>query len=404
MTPCCLSAIISKVAEDALKREHIPDEAAIIGSEAESGIKKEWDDIFHKEEQGSHVVVHGRIPGGGEGGLDRLFDKPQEVSPEILLLQRDFFIDTYGVNSLEELARISGEQIETLKDKVKGDFLSWINSEDSDFTPSAISSTLRAVLKKDFPYYLELDIDPNTVSDFDYFKLRQLWGRPETKVLYVFGPQPNSSDDEIIFTGEGEKGKELRVEVPMSILQSRIASAKLGLKRSFWLGRPTNGRGRERFWEKLKELTLEGEPLRVNSLQVRYPVDLQFDEKYLSGRVDEEPAFWAKTWRNAWTDTTSKIKAVGVLYRNGSVKSIALDSERYGSVALPFWLFRKAFGVRRFEAVDNGINLEGGRFGSLGIPIAPGVGEEQVKDVIRSMTVDGVPFRKDAKVVIARVG
>ena len=64
------------MAEDVFKREHIPDEAAIIAGVAESGIKKEWEGIFHKEEVESHVVVHGRIPGGGEGGLDRLFDKP----------------------------------------------------------------------------------------------------------------------------------------------------------------------------------------------------------------------------------------------------------------------------------------------------------------------------------------
>ncbi len=394
------------MAEDVFKREHIPDEATIIRGASETGIKKEWDEIFHEEEvaQGEGVIIHGRIPGGGEGGFDRLFDKPQEVSPEILLLQKDFFIDVYGVGSLAELADLSGEEMSTLKEKVKGDFLNWIESEDESFTPSAISSTLRAVLKKDFPYYLELDLDPNNLTSFDYFKLRQLWGRPETKVLYVFGPQPNSSDDKLIFTGNGEEGKQLKVDVGMNVLESRIASAESGSKRSFRLGRPMDGKKRERFWEKLKELTLENEPLRAGSLEVRYPVDLHFDEVFLGGRVGKDATYWAKTWRNAWTDMTSKIEAVGVLYRNGSVKSIALDSEKYGSVALPFWLFRKAFGIRRFEKVDEGISLEGGRFGSLGIPVAPGVGEEQVKDVIRSMSIDGVPFRRNARVVIARVG
>lgn len=391
------------MAEDALKREHIPDETAVIASEAESGIKKEWDDIFHKEEEEGHVILHGRIPGGGEGGLDRLFDKPEAVSPEIRLLQKDFLLDAYGVDSLEELAEVSGEQTDTLKDKVKSDFLNWIESADKRFVQTAIPSALRAVLKKDFPYYLELDFDPNTVSEFDYFKLRKLWGNPKTKVLYVFGPKPNSSDDQIVFMADDDEGKQIKVVVPMATLNSRIQQSASKSKRRFNLGRPLDGKKREKFLEKLRALTLEGEPLRARSLEVRYPVELHFDEHQLETRIEKDDAYWAKVWKNAWTDTRSRIKAVGVLYQNGFVRSMALDSEEYGTITLPFWLFRRAFGVRRYERVDNGIYIEGGKFGPLGIPVAPGVGEAQVKDVIRSIRIDGVPFRKDARIVIARV-
>ena len=61
----------------------IPDETAIIRGSSESGIKKKWENVYHPEEIDSEDFVSpkGRTGGGGEGGIDLLFDDPDNADP-----------------------------------------------------------------------------------------------------------------------------------------------------------------------------------------------------------------------------------------------------------------------------------------------------------------------------------
>jgi len=158
------------MAEDSLKRHHVPDESAKIRGAGESGFKFKWDNVFHPEELSDRADAphRERVTGGGENAIDILLENSDSVDPELRLLFSDFLQDVYGVSDIEEikvatdedrgslqydymeklnnknipvseLSKISDKlkQLdyllsEGLENKVRNNFIKWLNADEQE--------------------------------------------------------------------------------------------------------------------------------------------------------------------------------------------------------------------------------------------------------------------------------
>lgn len=104
------------MAEDTLSRYHIPDETARIRGSSEAGMKFSWEKIFHPEETDPHGPPHidERIPGGGLGAIDQLFENPDYVDPELLILFSEFTNDVYGIDGKEPIYEAAQNELLTI--------------------------------------------------------------------------------------------------------------------------------------------------------------------------------------------------------------------------------------------------------------------------------------------------
>jgi len=111
-------------------RFSIPDQTAIIRGGAEEGVKGSLDSVYHPEEIESEDFVSpkNRIPGGGEGGIDRFFSHSESTDPELQSLYKEFveekdlsmYLDADGKTLLSLVPRDMSEH------KVKELFGLWL--------------------------------------------------------------------------------------------------------------------------------------------------------------------------------------------------------------------------------------------------------------------------------------
>jgi hypothetical protein len=318
------------MAEDVLGRYHIPGESEKIRGLAETGIKDDWENIFHPEElqedESLTSIKQGRfkerLPGGGEGALDSLFTNPDSVDPELKLMYSEFLDEVYSVADHAQI-------MEFLLDEKNR--LTWAYSNLLGIPePTAQQEKTKQRLLKDIEF-----------ADM------MMGGGLEIQIRGNFIKWFNTDEEEVSYDLTG---------IPRKILE-RLEERK----------------------HKSEQVGVTAHPDRLKNPETRAEMTY---------------------WLNAWKDPQANIEAMGIMYENGTVKSVALKSEKYGVTPVDFRPWKKCLGGQNFSNVIGGTQTTGVNFGK-GHVIAPGIRGTAIRDTVRTLTIDGASH-PDLEVVLFR--
>ena len=340
----------------------IPDETAIIRGSSESGIKKKWENVYHPEEIDSEDFVSpkGRTGGGGEGGIDLLFDDPDNADPELRHLYGKFLQEKYHLK-LDEAHGLSAREIPEWK--LKAQFGEWLDEGDQE--KSGKSVTLHLTLKS-------LD-DPD--AEKTSHALRNIWGDTNAKATYLMDKTPGGRGDKLIFESKtlGE-ADENRFEIGAGAFNDLLKGDGIRMR----VDRPGGSNDRHAVMGVLKNLKIGDTVFKGNRFAVKYPdgkkegggkvevfnkhtYDLKLNQRALDrltkDAVGDEAIKEAKRIEGAvkdfwgtWVYGPNEIEAIAFGIANDKIVSVIMKlKDRSSDIVIPAFAARPTLGLGQFS-------------------------------------------------------